>query len=56
VAEGVEDEFQLAALRELGCTKFQGYYWGEPAEADATSAMLSNVMCPSQHREVARIV
>lgn len=35
VAEGVETEEQLAALRELGCTLAQGYYWSPPVpEAD----------------------
>ena len=30
VAEGVETEAQLATLRELGCGKIQGYYFGRP--------------------------
>ena len=30
VAEGVESEDQLAALRRLGCTKIQGYYFSRP--------------------------
>jgi diguanylate cyclase (GGDEF)-like protein len=38
VAEGVEDERQLALLQQLGCTKFQGYYWGTPADADTIGA------------------
>lgn len=33
-AEGVEDERQLQALRELGCASVQGYLFGRPAPAD----------------------
>ncbi len=32
-AEGVEDAAQAAMIRELGCTKIQGYYFGRPMEA-----------------------
>lgn len=30
VAEGVETKAQYEILRDLGCTKFQGYYFGKP--------------------------
>jgi diguanylate cyclase (GGDEF)-like protein len=30
VAEGVENEMQLALLRTLGCDEYQGYYFSEP--------------------------
>ncbi|MEL6977259.1 MAG: EAL domain-containing protein [Pseudomonadota bacterium] len=30
VAEGIEDEAQAQKLRDLGCTLFQGYYFGKP--------------------------
>lgn len=30
VAEGVEDEAQVEFLREIGCTKLQGYYYCKP--------------------------
>jgi EAL domain-containing protein (putative c-di-GMP-specific phosphodiesterase class I) len=33
VAEGVEDERQLAALRTLGCDLGQGFLWARPAAA-----------------------
>jgi diguanylate cyclase (GGDEF)-like protein/PAS domain S-box-containing protein len=33
IAEGVETEEQLAALRRLGCDGAQGYYLGRPTEA-----------------------
>jgi diguanylate cyclase (GGDEF)-like protein/PAS domain S-box-containing protein len=38
VAEGVETEEQLAALRRLGCDGAQGYLLGRPAEADVVEA------------------
>ena len=30
VCEGVEQESQVEFLREIGCTKIQGYYYGKP--------------------------
>ncbi|GGD10351.1 sensor domain-containing protein [Halopseudomonas salina] len=30
IAEGIEQEEQLQALGELGCTRFQGYFFGRP--------------------------
>lgn len=30
ISEGVEDESQLATLREIGCDLVQGYVWGRP--------------------------
>ncbi|MCG4580827.1 EAL domain-containing protein, partial [Clostridium cochlearium] len=30
IAEGVEDEFQLQKLIELGCDEIQGYIWSKP--------------------------
>jgi diguanylate cyclase (GGDEF)-like protein len=32
-AEGVEDEVQANLVRDLGCTKIQGYYFGRPMPA-----------------------
>ena len=40
VAEGVETELQVAALRELGCTRAQGFLYGRPREAAATAELL----------------
>jgi diguanylate cyclase (GGDEF)-like protein/PAS domain S-box-containing protein len=34
VAEGVETEEQLVALRALRCDRAQGYYWSQPIAAD----------------------
>lgn len=30
IAEGIETKEQLGLLRSLGCTRFQGYYFGKP--------------------------
>ena len=34
VAEGVEDEQQLAILREMGCACIQGYYFSRPVKGE----------------------
>ena len=34
VCEGVEQEAQAEFLREIGCTKIQGYYYGRPLSFD----------------------
>lgn len=40
VAEGVESENQVAALRELGCDAAQGHHLGGPAPPDEVEALL----------------
>ncbi len=40
VAEGIEDEAQLARLRELGCNFGQGYLFAPPLEATALERFL----------------
>jgi EAL domain-containing protein (putative c-di-GMP-specific phosphodiesterase class I)/GGDEF domain-containing protein len=35
LAEGVETEAEVAALRDLGCDVFQGYHFSKPLSADA---------------------
>lgn len=40
VAEGIEDEQQLAALKSLGCPCGQGYYFARPMEPAAMDALL----------------
>ncbi len=40
IAEGVETIDQLVRLRGLGCRMAQGYYFAEPAEAAAITAMI----------------
>ncbi|MBK5305426.1 MAG: EAL domain-containing protein [Frankiaceae bacterium] len=42
VVEGVETESQLAALRMLGCTLFQGYLWSPPVDAGRLWELLSH--------------
>ncbi|WP_305959339.1 putative bifunctional diguanylate cyclase/phosphodiesterase [Aurantiacibacter sp. 219JJ12-13] len=39
-AEGVEDEDQVALIRELGCTKIQGYYFGRPMKATEAHSLV----------------
>ena len=43
VAEGIEDEDQLAALTAIGCRYAQGYHLGRPEAADALVARLAAV-------------
>ncbi|MEB3332024.1 MAG: bifunctional diguanylate cyclase/phosphodiesterase, partial [Synechococcaceae cyanobacterium] len=38
IAEGVEEDFQLEALRRMGCDQIQGYYFARPLPADAFEA------------------
>ncbi|WAT18860.1 EAL domain-containing protein [Aurantiacibacter sp. MUD11] len=40
-AEGVEDAEQAALIRELGCTKIQGYYFGRPMKALEARSLVS---------------
>jgi EAL domain-containing protein (putative c-di-GMP-specific phosphodiesterase class I) len=39
IAEGVEDEAQLAVLREEGCALFQGFLRSGPLEAAALAEL-----------------
>ncbi len=39
-AEGVEDEVQAQLVRELGCTKIQGYYFGRPMPASEARTLV----------------
>ena len=40
IAEGVERESQVAALRSLACDQAQGYFLSEPLEAAKIDDML----------------
>jgi EAL domain-containing protein (putative c-di-GMP-specific phosphodiesterase class I) len=40
VAEGVESEAQLAALREMGCTHAQGYLLSRPLPNASVTKLL----------------
>lgn len=42
VAEGVETAAQVAHARAMGCEMAQGYYFGQPADAATTRAVLSS--------------
>lgn len=50
LAEGVEDEGQLAALVGLGCDEFQGYAFGRPVPAAEATAVLLLAGIGSAHR------
>lgn len=39
ICEGVEEESQVEFLREIGCTKIQGYYYGKPISFDTILSM-----------------
>ncbi|WP_019517733.1 EAL domain-containing protein [Sphingomonas sp. Mn802worker] len=39
-AEGVEQQDEIALIRELGCSHIQGYVYGKPAPAEAVHAQL----------------
>ncbi|MDX1516576.1 MAG: EAL domain-containing protein [Woeseiaceae bacterium] len=40
IAEGVETDEQLAALRQLGCDAYQGFLMSEPVTADAFAGLV----------------
>ena len=40
VAEGIETPEQLRAVRELGCTRVQGYLFARPASAESVTELL----------------
>ncbi len=42
VAEGIEDAYQAAALRRLGCRRGQGYYFARPLALPELEALLSS--------------
>jgi diguanylate cyclase (GGDEF)-like protein len=40
-AEGIENEHLVAKLRDLGCTKGQGWFYGQPMTIDQVNALLA---------------
>jgi diguanylate cyclase (GGDEF)-like protein len=52
VAEGIEDQQQLAQAERLGCDTAQGYYFSVPLEKDGAERLLSeerNSTCAASH-------
>ena len=50
-AEGIENERVLAKLQELGCSKGQGWLFGQPLSIDQVrSLLIQKKMLPSRHR------
>ncbi|OMH25923.1 EAL domain-containing protein [Motiliproteus sp. MSK22-1] len=43
IAEGVETEEELAALKRLGCTCYQGYYFSKPVAVDEFEEYMGKV-------------
>ena len=41
-AEGVETELELEVIRQLGCRKIQGYYFGRPMAASDALGLFQN--------------
>jgi EAL domain-containing protein (putative c-di-GMP-specific phosphodiesterase class I) len=42
VAEGVEDEDQLDALKRMDCDEIQGYYFAKPMPAGEFNQFIGN--------------
>jgi EAL domain-containing protein (putative c-di-GMP-specific phosphodiesterase class I) len=57
-AEGVETLEQVTKLRQLGCTRGQGYYFSRPASPEAAEELLKQTIAPPvhAHRNVESIV
>jgi len=52
IAEGVEDEAQLAFLRERQCDEIQGYYFSRPVSADKVAEMLRGTRSALQSQAI----
>lgn len=50
VAEGVEDEDSLAYLREIGCTKAQGFHLSRPLPVDKFDPWLNEFLAQSEDK------
>ncbi|WP_019623684.1 EAL domain-containing protein [Thioalkalivibrio thiocyanoxidans] len=51
IAEGVAQEAQRQRLLALGCTRFQGFLYGEPIAEDEFAAWLERNVTPAVHRQ-----
>ncbi|NJO37447.1 MAG: EAL domain-containing protein [Rhizobiales bacterium] len=49
VAEGVESQAQMAALKELGCDIVQGFLIAEPIDDGALAAWIARAPWPLEH-------
>ena len=49
VAEGIENAQQLAQLRDMGCTRGQGFHLGRPQSADGIEALLDRILVQRAH-------
>jgi diguanylate cyclase (GGDEF)-like protein/PAS domain S-box-containing protein len=54
-AEGVETEEELAVVRQLGCRKIQGYYFGRPMPAEEAAALVAPKHQAPQHDDVVAV-
>lgn len=54
LAEGVETKEELEYLKEIGCGKVQGYYYGKPQPIEEMFAHLEETQVPVETREQAR--
>ncbi len=52
IAEGVENEDQLAFLRRRGCDEMQGFIFSRPVAADAFEEMLTSGKLLRTHQAV----
>jgi diguanylate cyclase (GGDEF)-like protein/PAS domain S-box-containing protein len=52
IAEGVEEEEQLAFLRALGCDLIQGYYFGRPMPTDGIIEFLEGQAWLDENRDL----
>lgn len=51
-AEGIEDEESITKLKALGCTKGQGWYFGQPMNIDQVRTMLTQKdLIPNRRRQ-----
>ena len=52
LAEGVESTFEKAILENIGCTRYQGYYFSKPVKADlATLFLKDNEVFPFERQD-----
>ena len=52
LAEGVETQEQMDFLKEIGCEKAQGYYYGKPQPLADTMKHMETMGVPAENREM----